>query len=205
MSAEIDDEYVFKIIVVGDSAVGKSSLIKRYADREFHPEYISTIGVDFHLASLRLDGKNVKLQLWDVSGMDRFRSITTSYYRGASGVLLVYDITDFESFRNHFSVATRYWKVCPTDVEILLVGNKSDLCSKADVSTKRQVPHDEAKDYAEREQLAFTETSAKNANNVEKAFLTLAQRLKNAQMAKVWASAKKKLKHNTNRHQALHW
>eukprot|EP01083_Nonionella_stella_P172877 594594_1 len=100
MSGAPEYDYLLKVVMVGDSGVGKSSLLKRFANRDFTGDYISTIGVDFEIKTLEIDGKTVKLQIWDTAGQERFRTITSSYYRGAHGIIIVYDITDKESFDN---------------------------------------------------------------------------------------------------------
>merc|ERR1712183_277929 len=157
---------------IGDSGVGKSCLLLRFADDTYTESYISTIGVDFKIRTLGLDGKTVKLQIWDTAGQERFRTITSSYYRGAHGIIVVYDCTDKESFNN-----VKHWmqeidKYAADGVNKLLVGNKCDLASK------KVVPYDEAKELADSLAVQFMETSAKNAHNVEQAFQTMASEIK---------------------------
>ena len=169
-SAEYD--YLFKLLLIGDSGVGKSCLLLRFADDTYTESYISTIGVDFKIRSIELDGKTVKLQIWDTAGQERFRTITSSYYRGAHGIIIVYDVTDKESFQNIQHWLQEIDKYANEGVMKLLVGNKSDLQSKKVVS------YDEAKELADSLGIGFIETSAKNAHNVEQAFTKMALEMK---------------------------
>jgi len=167
-----DYDYLFKLLLIGDSGVGKSCLLLRFADDTYTESYISTIGVDFKIKTIQQEDKTVKLQIWDTAGQERFRTITSSYYRGAHGIIIVYDVTDRESFNN-----VRHWiaeidKYAAEGVNKLLVGNKSDLQSKKTVS------YDEAKELADSLGVKFLETSAKNSNNVEEAFNTMAGEIK---------------------------
>jgi len=172
MTTEYD--YLFKLLLIGDSGVGKSCLLLRFADDTYTDSYISTIGVDFKIRTVDLDTKTIKLQIWDTAGQERFRTITSSYYRGAHGIIIVYDITDKESFDN-----VRQWlfeidRYASENVCKLLVGNKSDL------SNKRAVEYEQSKSFANELNISFLETSAKkNAANVEQAFLTMAAQIKN--------------------------
>jgi Ras-related protein Rab-1A len=169
-SAEYD--YLFKLLLIGDSGVGKSCLLLRFADDTYTESYISTIGVDFKIRSIELEGKMVKLQIWDTAGQERFRTITSSYYRGAHGIIIVYDVTDKESFQNIQHWLQEIDKYANEGVMKLLVGNKSDLQSKKVVS------YDEAKELADSLGIGFIETSAKNAHNVEQAFTKMALEMK---------------------------
>jgi len=170
MTSEYD--FLFKLLLIGDSGVGKSCLLLRFADDTYTESYISTIGVDFKIRTVELDGKTIKLQIWDTAGQERFRTITSSYYRGAHGIIIVYDLTDVESFNN-----VRQWlfeidRFASENVNKLLVGNKQDLVNK------RVVLEETAKEFANSLDIPFLETSAKNATNVEEAFLTMAAQIK---------------------------
>lgn len=170
MNPEYD--YLFKLLLIGDSGVGKSCLLLRFADDTYTESYISTIGVDFKIRTIELDGKTIKLQIWDTAGQERFRTITSSYYRGAHGIIVVYDVTDQESFNNVKQWLHEIDRYACENVNKLLVGNKSDLTAKRVVST------DAAKEFAESLGIEFLETSAKNAANVEKAFMMMAAQIK---------------------------
>ncbi|KAK7455275.1 hypothetical protein VKT23_011148 [Stygiomarasmius scandens] len=164
--------YVFKFIITGDAAVGKSSLLVRLTDQRFLANPDPTLGVEFgsKLISIPEENKVVKLQCWDTAGTESFRSITRSYYRGAAGCLLVYDVTSRKSFLN-----TRTWLAdvrehADPHLTCILVGNKVDLCDESSSTTKRQVSTEEAEIFAKEEGLLFVESSAKSGHNVEKAF-----------------------------------
>lgn len=142
-------------------------------DDTYTESYISTIGVDFKIRTIELDGKTIKLQIWDTAGQERFRTITSSYYRGAHGIIVVYDVTDQESFNNVKQWLQEIDRYACENVNKLLVGNKSDL------TTKKVVDFTTAKEFADGLEIPFLETSAKNATNVEQAFLTMAAEIKN--------------------------
>lgn len=170
--ASTEYDYLFKLLLIGDSGVGKSCLLLRFADDTYTESYISTIGVDFKIKTIELDGKTIKLQIWDTAGQERFRTITSSYYRGAHGIIVVYDITDEESFNNVKDWLSEIDRYACEGVNKLLVGNKSDLVSK------RAVPEATARAFAQSLGIQFLETSAKTAQNVEQAFLTMAREIK---------------------------
>jgi Ras-related protein Rab-1A len=173
MSTATEYDYLFKLLLIGDSGVGKSCLLLRFADHTYTESYISTIGVDFKIRTIELDGKTIKLQIWDTAGQERFRTITSSYYRGAHGIIVVYDVTDVESFNNVKQWLNEIDRYATENVTKLLVGNKCDLVNK------KAVDYETAKDFADKLNIPFLETSAKNATNVEKAFLTMAAEIKN--------------------------
>ncbi|KAM3824491.1 ras-related protein Rab-11A-like [Vipera latastei] len=161
-----DDEYdyLFKIVLIGDSGVGKSNLLSRFTRNEFSLESKSTIGVEFATRSIQVDNKTVKAQIWDTAGQERYRAITSAYYRGAVGALLVYDIAKYLTYENAEQWLKELQDHADSNIVIMLVGNKSDL------RHLRAVPTDEAKSFAEKNGLSFIETSALDSTNVEAAF-----------------------------------
>lgn len=164
-------DYLFKLIIIGDSGTGKSAVLTRYCDDMFFEALISTIGVDFKIKTIDMDGKKVKLQVWDTAGQERFRNIVNSYYRGCHGVFMVYNVSDRESFNNLSIWLNEIKKYGPKEFPpvIHVVGNKTDL--------KRQVSHDEAKSYADSIGAAYSETSAKKSLGVNEAFASVLQDL----------------------------
>lgn len=162
-----DYDYLFKVVIIGDSGVGKSNLLSRFTRNEFHLDSKSTIGVEFATRSISHDGKIIKAQIWDTAGQERYRAITSAYYRGAVGALLVYDISKRLTFEN----VERWLKELRTHADpsivVMLVGNKCDLKHLQAVIT------DDAKSFAEQNNLAFIETSAMDSTNVDVAFETI--------------------------------
>ncbi|XP_027870385.1 ras-related protein Rab-8B [Xiphophorus couchianus] len=162
-------DYLFKLLLIGDSGVGKTCLLFRFSEDAFNTTFISTIGIDFKIRTVELDGKKIKLQIWDTAGQERFRTITTAYYRGAMGIMLVYDITNEKSFDNIRNWIRNIEEHASADVEKMILGNKCDMNDKRQVSKERGEKL--AIDYG----IKFLETSAKSSINVEEGFLTLAR------------------------------
>jgi len=165
-------DYLFNLVLVGDSGVGKSCILQRFADDTYTENYMTTIGVDFKIRTVELDGKTVKLNVWDTGGQERFRAVTSSYYRGSHGVVIVYDITSKSSFDHVISWLQEVERSAPADANRLLIGNKCD------VDTGRQVTTEEGQALADKLGMPFLETSAKFATNVEHSFLTMAKQIK---------------------------
>lgn len=192
----MDPGLQIKLLLIGDSGVGKSCCLLRFSEDSFTPSFITTIGIDFKIRTIELDGKRVKLQIWDTAGQERFRTITTAYYRGAMGILLVYDVTDEKSFHSNypffFSLLShrsgnsrltaidtdiRTWfsnveQHASEGVHKILIGNKCDWEEKRAVSTEQ------GQQLADELGIPFLEVSAKNNINIEKAFYSLASDIK---------------------------
>lgn len=166
-------DYLFKVLLIGNSGVGKSSLLLRFADDVFHDSFMPTIGVDFKIRTIEVDGKVIKLQIWDTAGQDRFKTITSSYYRGAHGIIVTYDLTDRDSFAKVSEWMQEVDKHSDKNVSKILVGNKKDL-----EENHRAVAYNEGKDLADIFNIRFLETSAKNSNNVEEAFTLMTREIK---------------------------
>lgn len=168
-----DHDYLVKLLLIGDSGVGKSCLLLRFSDDTFTTSFITTIGIDFKIRTIEMDGKRVKLQIWDTAGQERFRTITTAYYRGAMGIILVYDVTDESSFNNIRNWIRNIEQHASDNVNKILVGNKADMDE-----SKRAVSHERGQALANEYNLNFFETSAKTNMNVEKVFFTIARDIK---------------------------
>eukprot|EP00357_Protocruzia_adherens_P019983 CAMPEP_0115021328 /NCGR_PEP_ID=MMETSP0216-20121206/30817_1 /TAXON_ID=223996 /ORGANISM="Protocruzia adherens, Strain Boccale" /LENGTH=204 /DNA_ID=CAMNT_0002393655 /DNA_START=44 /DNA_END=658 /DNA_ORIENTATION=- len=166
-----DYDFLFKLVLIGDSAVGKSSILIRFADDTFSENYLNTIGVDFRFRTLGLDAKNVKLQIWDTAGQERFRTLTSTYYKGADGAILVYDCTNRESYNNIADWISEIRKHAGDEINILLIGNKSDL------EEEMEVTPDEAEVFASEHNIKFMSASAKTAFQITEAFETMARDL----------------------------
>ena len=172
MSLQQDYDYLFKLLLIGNSAVGKSSLLLRFSDNIFNESFLPTIGVDFKIRTFDLSNKTVKLQIWDTAGQERFKTITSSYYKGAHGIILVYDITDRQTFKDIENWLSEVEKFANENVVKLVIGNKSDL------ESNRQVTREEGQEFADSLGVKFLETSAKECTNVEKSFFTMANEIK---------------------------
>ena len=156
--------YLFKYIIIGDTGVGKSCLLLQFIDKRFRHDHDLTIGVEFGSRVSQIDGKDIKLQVWDTAGQESFRSITRSYYRGAACALLVYDITRRDTFQHLANWLQDAIENGNPDMSIILVGNKTDL------EQRRSVSFEEGQRFARDNNLLFVEASAKTASNVEAAF-----------------------------------
>ncbi|KAJ1331621.1 Ras-related protein Rab-8A [Microdochium nivale] len=172
MSNNRNYDFLIKLLLIGDSGVGKSCCLLRFSEDSFTPSFITTIGIDFKIRTIELDGKRVKLQIWDTAGQERFRTITTAYYRGAMGILLVYDVTDQRSFDNIRTWFANVEQHATEGVNKILIGNKCDWEEKRVVSTEQ------GEALARELGISFLEVSAKSNINIDQAFYNLAGDIK---------------------------
>ncbi|KAM7375719.1 hypothetical protein PAMP_005499 [Pampus punctatissimus] len=157
-------DFLFRLLLLGDSGVGKTCILRRFTDSEFDPTHISTIGVDFKMKTLEIDGVKVRVQIWDTAGQERYQTITKQYYRRAQGIIFVYDITNEPSFQHIVKWASDVDECAPDEVQRILVGNKSDE------EPMRQVTKDEGSKLAETYGMDFFETSASSGSNITESF-----------------------------------
>ena len=164
-------EFLYKILLLGDSSVGKTCFLMRYTDNTFQEIHMSTIGLDYKLKNVQLDdGKMVKIQIWDTAGQDRFRSITKNYYKGAHGIILIYDVTSRKTFDNVKNWVAQIKEEVTDKVSIILVGNKIDVVDG------RKVQTEEGQKMAKECGLSFFETSAKSGQNIDSTFNELVKK-----------------------------
>ena len=157
-------EFMFKVVLVGDSFVGKTNIMSKYLKNEFHEDSKATVGVEFGSKQFNIEGHSIKAQIWDTAGQERYKAITSAYYKGAKGAFIVYDITRKNSFESIDKWINDVTAVADKKITIVLIGNKSDL------EDQRQVTKEEGEDKANKLQVAFLETSAFSGENLEKAF-----------------------------------
>ena len=172
MSDNDQVEFIYKVLLLGDSSVGKTCFLKRFVDGTFQEVYMSTIGLDYRLKIMTLpDSTKVKLQIWDTAGQDRFRAITKNYYKGAHGIILIFDVTTPKSYENVKNWMSQIQESASEDVTVFLIGNKIDD------EKNRKISHDEGKKAAAEYNLQFFETSAKANINVDEVFNTLVKEI----------------------------
>ena len=157
-------EFMFKVVLVGDMSVGKTNIIAKYLKNDFSEDYKTTIGVEFHSKIAKVEGHVVKAQIWDTCGQERFKSITDSYYRGAKGAFVVYDITRKNTFESVDSWISALRSAADKNLNIIIIGNKSDL------EDQRQVETEQGEEKAQNNEAAFMETSDYSGDNIDKAF-----------------------------------
>ena len=162
-----DYDYLVKLLLIGDSGVGKSCIMMRFADDSFSSSFITTIGIDFKIKTITLNNKKIKLQIWDTAGQERFRTITTAYYRGAMGIIMVYDITDELSFSNIRNWMLNIETHASINVKKIMVGNKIDM------ESYRVVTREKGENLANEYDMNFFETSARENINITEMFTTM--------------------------------
>lgn len=160
-----------KLLIVGDSGVGKSCLLLRFCENNFTTSHLATIGIDFKMKTIEIEGKRVRVQTWDTAGQEKYKTITQTYYRGANGIILTYAIDDRESFANVENWMKQIKENSNDNASIILVGNKSDL-------PERRVNYDEGKRLADSHGIQFFETSAKDARNINDTFYAITRDIK---------------------------
>ena len=165
--AEEEYDFIFKVLLLGNSDVGKSSMLLRFVDSVWNDAFTPTIGVDFKVKTLEINNKRVKMQIWDTAGQERFRTVVSTYFRGAHGILLLYDVTNKDSFKNLENWLIEIEKNSNQKVLKILIGNKCDLTEDREITTE------EGQTFANRNGMEFMETSAKMNTNVTEAFETL--------------------------------
>ena len=169
----MSEDTVYKVLLLGDSSVGKTCFLLRYCDKTFQEAHLSTIGLDYRLKSMTLNNeKNIKLQIWDTAGQDRFRALTKNYYKGANGIILIYDISTTQTFENVKVWINQIKEEANANVIIYLVGNKIDL-----PKDKRTVSEEEGQKLADEYKFLFKEASAKEGTNVNEIFQELVEKI----------------------------
>ena len=167
------EDIVYKVLLLGDSTVGKTCFLLRYCDKTFQDAHLSTIGLDYRVKTMTLKNKkNIKLQIWDTAGQDRFRAITKNYYKGANGIILIYDVTNLQTYENVKNWITQIREETNPNVVIYLAGNKIDVPEE-----ERAVKTEEGKEIADEYKLQFKETSAKDGINVNEVFQELVEKI----------------------------
>ena len=190
-------EFIFKVLLLGNSNVGKSSLFLRFVDDIWNDTFVPTIGVDFKIKTLEIDQKKIKMQIWDTAGQERFKNIIASYYRGAHGILLIYDVTEKDSFKNLSNWLIEIEKNANKNVLKVLIGNKTDL------EEKRVISYNQGKEFADMYGIKYIETSAKKNMNVREAFETLGREIMAANIDKTMFKQKQNKKITVSKAQDL--
>ena len=168
----MSDETIYKVLLLGDTTVGKTCFLMKYTDKTFQDIHMATIGLDYRLKTMKLkNGKDIKLQIWDTAGQDRFRAITKNYYKGSHGIILIYDVTNLQTFENVKTWVNQIREETTTNVVIYIAANKIDM------ETERKVTKQEGESLAQELGFPFMETSAKSGININETFEDLVERI----------------------------
>ena len=166
------DETVYKVLLLGDTTVGKTCFLMKYTDKTFQDIHMATIGLDYRLKTMTLkSGKDIKLQIWDIAGQDRFRAITKNYYKGSHGIILIYDVTNLQTFENVKNWVSQIREEAANNVVIYIAANKIDM------EAERKVSQKEGESLAQELGFPFMETSAKSGININETFEDLVERI----------------------------
>ena len=168
----MNEEAVYKVLLLGDSTVGKTCFLVQFAEKIFNEQHITTVGLDYRLKEMKLkSGKSVKLQIWDTAGQDRFRAITKNYYKGANGIIVIYDVTNIKSYENVKTWISQIRESASANVIVYIVGNKIDK------KEERKVSEEDGKKLADEYGFPFVETSAKDGININETFEDLVEKI----------------------------
>ena len=168
----MSEETVYKVLLLGDTTVGKTCFLMKYTDKTFQDIHMATIGLDYRLKTMKLkSGKDIKLQIWDTAGQDRFRAITKNYYKGSHGIILIYDVTNLQTFENVKNWVNQIREEASTKVVIYIAANKIDM------ETERKVTKQEGESLAQELGFPFMETSAKSGININETFEYMIKRI----------------------------
>ena len=171
MNSDKEYEYLIKILIVGDSTVGKTNFIKKYVENKFNENYFASTGIDLITTSIKIEGKSFKIQIWDTAGQEKYRAMTKNLFLKTQGIVIIFDISNETSFINLKSWMNDIKEECSADIPMILVGNKSDLVDK------RVIDKERAMEYAKNENLEYIETSSKTGENINKALSLIIEKI----------------------------
>ena len=167
ISIEEDYDEKIKLMILGDSTVGKTAILRQYCQNEFLGKYVTTVGIDFQMKYINLNNKKIRLQIWDTAGQERYRVVTKNYFNASDGFIIVYDITNRETFKSINNWIEQITTIAGENIKCIIFGNKNDLIDK------RQVQEEEGRELAKKYKSNFFETSAKSGDNVEEGFKSI--------------------------------
>ena len=171
MTSEKEYEFIIKILIIGDSTVGKTNFVYKFSEDKFSENYFASTGIELKTTSIQIDGKSIKIQLWDTAGQEKYRAMTKNLYLKSQGIIILFDITNETSFINLKNWMSQIKESCGEDIPILLVGNKIDL------EDNRVINKERAMEYANNENIEYIEVSSKTGENINKALTSLLQKI----------------------------